>query len=115
MAQTLERRITHKYRDGWRSEDAWETLGTVKVVTRYEEQTEQEDYDAEPGTMLLCEVALTDPAVAEDEVRRALQDTFSGSGCRHDWDCCGCLHTTARARLLDGTVWMVLQSHYRNL
>jgi len=123
MEHTLQRRVTHKYRDGWSSMDEWDVLGTARVVRSYDERLAEDDED-DAGTVLLVEVKLNDgdPAVANaDTVRRALEDTFAGSSCTHDWDCCGCVSTHARARLLDGTPagaagssWLVVQTHYRN-
>lgn len=114
MEHTLEKRVTFKYRDGWAREDAWEVLGTAKVVRSYDERI-AEDEEGEAGTMMIVETTVTDPAVAEDDVRKALEHTFAGSSCTHDWDCCGCLHTTARARKWAGNnSWIVLQTHYRN-
>lgn len=113
MEQTLERRMTHKYAAGWAREDTWETLGTAKIVTRYAEQGDK-DYDEEPGTMLLCEVTVTDPAVADEMVQRALEDTFGGSSCTHDYDCCGCVRTLAYAKRWDKETWLVRLAHYRN-
>ena len=113
MEHTLERRMTHKYAAGWASMDEWDVLGTAKVVTRFEEQGDK-DYDAEPGTVLLCEVQVTDPAVADELVQRALEDTFGGTNCTHDWDCCGCVRTLAQAKRWDNNTWLVKQTRYRN-
>ena len=116
MQTTLERRVTHKYRDGWRNLDEWETLGAVTVRRRFGEQLKDDaDIDDEAGTVLLVEVELAlDGEYTEDDVRRALNSTFSGSDCTHDYDCCGCVSRYARAQAMGGKEWMLLINYTRN-
>ena len=93
MKITLERRLSHGYRDGWSYLDRWEVVGTAERVTSYtggEVAGGEEDHCWRPGSVLRLNVkrenGVTDRAIAD-----AIRSTFSGSSCQHDYDCCGCV------------------------
>ncbi len=114
VEQTLERRVTHKYNSGWRNLDEWETMGTVRVRRGFAELV-PDTADDMPGTVLLVEVELSgEVPVDHKTVECALQDTFSGSNCTHDWDCCGCVSKYAKATQLGDKEWMLLINYTRN-
>jgi hypothetical protein len=79
-------RLTNRYADGWRHLDTEEFTGTVKVlgVTR---QTEGEGYD-DGGSYRYRVVAPS--ALKGKDLTRAIGQSMGGSGCRHEYDCCGC-------------------------
>lgn len=82
----LQERVTHRYRDGWAHEDQWRRLGDVKVLPA---RCVEEPRDYDDGGVYLARAIIPrgmDPHAA----KRALADTFSGSSCQHEWDCCGC-------------------------
>lgn len=113
----LELRITHKYRDGWRGLDGWNTVGTYVVRRRFVEQLPDDaDQDAEPGTLLMVETRLNGTqAFTVEQVKTALENTLSGSSCTHDWDCCGCVSSYAQADHMGANEWRVLINYTRNI
>lgn len=117
MAHTLQLRETHKYRAGWSGLDAWAVIGSYTVERRYtEELPDDADQDDLPGTLLMVEVTLNaEQAFTEDQVRQALRDSLSASGCTHDWDCCGCISSWATATHVKDKKWHVSIGYTRNI
>ena len=113
----LVMRQTHKYRDGWSSLDVWDVVGTYVVRRRFVEVLPDDaDPDAEPGTLLLVETRLNGKqAFTVEQVKRALEQTMSVSGCTHDWDCCGCVSSYARAVHQGKNDWRVTIEYTRNI
>jgi len=113
----LELRRTNRYRDGWSRMDEWDTVGTYVVRRRFVEVLPDDaDQDAEPGTLLMVETRLNgEQAFTVDQVKRALEQTMSGSSCTHDWDCCGCVSSYARADHMGQNDWRVLINYTRNI
>jgi hypothetical protein len=92
--QHIYQRMTHRYADGWRHLDQEEFVGTVKVLAPTR-QTEPESYD-EGGETRFRIVA--PPALKGQDLSLAIRQTLSGSGCRHEYDCCGCASTRASVK-----------------
>jgi hypothetical protein len=89
-------RLTHQFADGWAHEDEWRRVATFTVLpARLVEKPRAND---EAGTYIV-HVISPRPITSKremDRIRAALADTFSGSSCRHEHDCCGCKSTWAR-------------------
>lgn len=104
-------RRTYKYRDGWSHMDEWGKPLKFKIlggrITRLAEQYDEVD------TYVFR--AIGDKRGDQAEQAQALRDTYSGSGCRHDYDCCGCVTRYATVRRLRPGVFFVRLSGYRNL
>lgn len=95
---SLEVRKTHRYRDGWSYLDERQHVGTA-VITPFRRVREAEDYDTGPVTVARARI----PAGQDRELSiRALRDEFSGSGCQHEHDCCGCASYHASVRAVPG-------------
>lgn len=75
---SLEVRKTHQYRDGWAYLDQWQDVCPVKLY-RVEEDVIRLRLPWKLPRVLLVE---------------AIRDSFSGSSCRHEQDCCGCRLTS---------------------
>lgn len=82
----LQERVSYRYRDGWAHEDEWRSLGDAKVLPARCVR-EADDFD-DGGTYLRH--AIIPRGMDPEAAKRALADTFSGSSCQHEWDCCGC-------------------------
>lgn len=98
----LEIRKTHRYRDGWAHLDAWESVGVAKITPpRLVEKRPQDQDDYSVGPVMVCTARI--PAGQDRELSiRALRDEFSGSGCQHEHDCCGCASYHASVRAVPG-------------
>ena len=111
MNNILEIRKTHRYRDGWSYEDEWEEIGEFEVMARGEKAYDDESYEEAFTQNLFVHVK---SEASEEDIRRALQNTLSGSSCRHDYDCCGCYSYYAVASPLTRDYWLVKYSGSRN-
>lgn len=89
LTNHIYERLTHKYVDGWRELDREKFVATVQS-TPPRLVREGNGHD-DMGSYIMHVRA---PRDAPD-LRQGLRDTFSGSNCRHEYDCCGC--TTRRA------------------
>jgi hypothetical protein len=88
----LYQRLTHQYADGWRYMDDEQHIGTAKVLAARLTRDEGSD-----GSSHLTRV-IAPAALRDVNLTRAIENTMSGSHCRHDHDCCGCPTTYATAR-----------------
>lgn len=96
--QTVEiyKRLSHRFNPGWSSRDNWAWLGTLKL-TPAKVVREGNGYD-DGGTYL--QYARIPADVDRQQLAWAVQDTMSGSSCRHEYDCCGCQSTSVRTKFL---------------
>lgn len=89
-------RLTHKYRDGWAHEDQWGDSIQFKVLAgRMTELPGEEEYDE--GGVYLARV-VGHKRMDKKVQAEALRSHFSGSRCRHEYDCCGCASNYASVR-----------------
>jgi hypothetical protein len=113
--QTLSLRLTHTYVGTYQHLDKWEDLGTVdEIGTRELPPSEEDKADmTEPlGRELF---ALVKSEAPEDQIRRALEDTYTSQGCAHDYDCCGCRSFSATdVKRVTGDLWRVEIHSSRN-
>jgi hypothetical protein len=80
------KRLTRKYRDGFRHLDKEEFLATVSV-TPPKQLEEPKSYD-DGG--VIVQHARAPAGVDLKVLMQAIRDTMGGSGCQHEYDCCGC-------------------------
>jgi hypothetical protein len=110
---TLERRETFKYRDGWAYEDEWQTIGHAKVVRSVKLSEDRESAEEYTSVLKILRVQPDRADIPDDHIKDALRDTFGGSNCQHDYDCCGCWHSHARVRKM-GKYYAVRINSSRN-
>lgn len=90
---TLSIRKTPTYRDAWRHLDNEQVVATAVTLQESSVTTDDEDPCEPTRTIRLIEV--TDHVDGDKPtIIAAIRDTMSHSGCTHDWDCCGCWHTS---------------------
>jgi hypothetical protein len=94
MKINLFKRLTHKYRDGWRHLDNEVFVGTVKML----QPRKLEDHGIDGHAQLARVIA---PAsLGGVDLSYAIGSTLSSSHCRHEHDCCGCASVSADVRRL---------------
>lgn len=110
----LQKKLTHKYRDGWDYLDEWEGLGRYEHVM-YGGVKEVNDLEQSQSQEMLIRVTDIEPTVTEDDIVRALKNTFTFSHCQHDYDCCGCRSYYAQKVLpLSKGYYLINQTSSRN-
>lgn len=111
MPTTIElyERLTHQYRDGWRYLDDERYLGTAKLLAYRLTRDEGSD-----GNTHVTRVIAPTSLRAVD-LTRAIEDSLSGSYCRHEHDCCGCPSTYAYARRVSAREYTVQVNTSYNL
>lgn len=87
----IYKRLTHKFNLGWSHEDEWETAATVKVLPLKVISTTDDSYTVTHRVIAPSSHRKTD-------LSNAIASTMTRSGCRHEYDCCGCAshHATVR-------------------
>lgn len=117
MPQDLSLRLTHGYVGTYQHEDDWDTIGTIKELsTTVLPRSEADQNDiCDPYTrQMLCIVTST---ANDDAIRQALSDTYSKSGCHHEYDCCGCRSFSAsmdKIARVTGDLWRIEIRSWRN-
>jgi hypothetical protein len=97
----LYERKSHHYRDGWSGLDRHDFVATVKV-TPPKMVREPEGYDDGGVYIMHARAPRGTP-----NLKRALQDSLSNSGCKHEYDCCGCAATYARVTKVSARDYIV--------
>ncbi len=108
----LQVRETHKYVGTYQHLDRWREIGRARVIG-----TEQisKDADGIEEAQVVRHTVTVHSEAPDDEIARALRDTFTRQGCAHEYDCCGCWsHTARRPRKLSPGCWEVDVSSSRN-
>ena len=111
MSTTLSLRKTRRYVAGWAHEDEWEDIGSFDIVAKSDPDVDE--YDACEGTRVVLFVEV-DTDASPEQIRDALHASFSGSSCRHEYDCCGCWSTFATATHINHNLWRVETRSSRN-
>ncbi len=115
-AISLDIRKTHKYVGTYQHEDDWENIGTAYELacrTLKPSESDEEDYCEPLRTLIQVKVrtyAGENPSL--QQIKRALRDTYTQSGCHHEYDCCGCrsYHVDNVRRRRDGTFCVTVDS-----
>lgn len=89
MENTLKKRMTFKYVGAYNYLDEWQDVAVYKEIGFRALPVEHENDLTEPRC---CEVFVLVSKKTGDvgDIKNALFDTYSKSGCGHDYDCCGC-------------------------
>lgn len=85
---TIEKRKTFKYRDGYAYLDEYEFVGRVEIIS-CEMHAEYIGSDEVSTSTYVMRVIVKNSDRIKD-FSEALYDHFSGSSCTHEHDCCGC-------------------------
>ncbi len=117
----LELRLTHKYVGTYQHEDEWKIVGDYGIIQseKWVKVDEEEPDPTEPVAITYWVKVTPEMGVPTEEVRRALQDSFTQVGCHHEYDCCGCRSFYAHTPELltvgeDCEEWKVTVHSYRN-
>ena len=103
-------RLTHKFRDGWSSEDRHLCLGEMRLTPR---RLAKEHEGIDGGTVHV-RTATVPQGLDSKSVTLALRDTLGGSNCRHEHDCCGCASISVRARRTGRSRYSVVTTTHFN-
>lgn len=102
----LYKRLTYRYADAYRHLDEDKYIGDAKLLAgRIVE--ESNDYDRGPTRVFRV---VLKRGVNPVDARKAIHNSFSGSNCRHEWDCCGCPSYSADVRKVSDREFSVRQS-----
>ena len=108
----LTARTTFKYVAGWSHLDEWDQIGSYTHESAKPERWD--DYGESYSQFMIVRVDA--PNEIDGAIREALRDSMSGSRCRHEHDCCGCVsRDVSRVRKLRGGKWAVRLSGSRNI
>jgi hypothetical protein len=112
---TIQKRLTHKYRDGYRYLDEYEDVARTEQLSCEMHR----DYDgADETTRAIYTMRLLSVEEGYDNFEDYFDEYFGGSHCTHDYDCCGCwhYHVTSVERISVGseTLFRVKVGGYRN-
>jgi hypothetical protein len=109
--EALKIRLTHKWNGNHQHRDDWNEIGEVTPMYR---MVRHEDMD---GSSELMAVRVWSDS-SNENIKKALHDTFSWHGCSCEHDCCGCVsqHIT-RIKCLDRArhIWILKVSTTRNI
>lgn len=112
MAQkiTARLRITNRYVDACRHMDEWGDRFTFKLLAgkRVDEGNGFDDLGSARFRVIGSKTA------DQDKQAMALRQSYSHYGCTHEYDCCGCISTSARVTKVKRGVFSMLLSHSRN-
>lgn len=114
--EALSIRRTHRYVGTYQHEDEWEQIGSLEVLgskTRSDEPGEGDPCDPQITTVhavITCDMPETD-----ENIERAIRDTYTQHDCHHEYDCCGCrsYHVDTVERRT-GDLWRFTVSSSRN-
>ena len=107
----LEKRLTYRYNSGWSYLDKHEYLGQAQAVAA----TRKKGDDDYWTNSLLLQVKDCD-GVDQDDIKSALESTFSGGRCQHEHDCCGCVSTSVNSvRPMKDGHYALRMSYSRNI
>lgn len=84
--QLLEIRKSYRYVTEYAYMDDFERIGRFSVLS-YRVVDEGNGIDDLGSRIVRVRV---DSGSNDDDIRRALSDAFSTTGCSHEYDCCGC-------------------------
>lgn len=99
----LYQRTTFKYRDAYRELDDEVYVGDVKMLGG---KRIKESSDFDDGGIYRHRI-IAPRSLANNDLSIAIGSYFSGSNCRHEWDCCGCAFTNAFARRISKREYIV--------
>ena len=91
-------RRTHKYVGEYAHLDEWKTLSSYPKLSEFVRETD-EGNGMDDGGVYLRWARLPGQLSRKqrDEMVRAIEDSYTYSGCSHEYDCCGCSSYRTRA------------------
>lgn len=89
-AHALSLRRSHQYVGTWQDLDRWEGIGSYVTVSSASWYTDPNDMCDPIATISRVWVNTGSHSVSIDDIKQALRDTLTQSGCSHEYDCCGC-------------------------
>ena len=92
----IYQRKTTKYRDGWSGNDQWDYLTTLKLTPAKCIRVAA-DYDDGGAYVSYARIPIR---VNKMNLLQSVEQTMSGSNCRHEHDCCGCITRYTEARMI---------------
>lgn len=122
MEGDLRLRLTNKYVGTYQYEDEWRYIGRYVIIAterwRLDYDDDQDPDPTEPMKQIYnLEIEdLSNDCTVED-VKKAIQDSFSHFGCHHEYDCCGCRSFYAKKPVNysdDGRYYTVEVNSWRN-
>lgn len=99
----LSLRKTFQYDGGWAYLDQTVTVGEALLTPP--RTTRPRQYGSDNWSYV--QHATVRASVPEKIVVKALVDTFSGSSCRHEHDCCGCASRSVRVKRIGKRRYLV--------
>jgi hypothetical protein len=99
----LYERTSFGYRDAYRDLDSEVYVGEVKMLAG---RMVREPRDFDDGGVRRHRVVAPSTLAGRD-LTRAINTYFSHSGCRHEWDCCGCASISATAKRVSKREYVV--------
>ena len=103
----IYKRLTHKFNLGWSHEDEWDTAATVKVLP-------YKVIDINDDSYTVTQRVIAPSSHRKTDLSSAIASTFSRSGCRHEYDCCGCVSFHAIVRRVSAREYVAKISASRN-
>ena len=91
---TLTKRSTFRYASGWNYLEKWSDVGTAKFTPLRKVRDAGSELESGP-TFVTHAVIPRGQDVEASQL--AIEQTLSGTSCRHEYDCCGCVSTRAIA------------------
>ena len=88
--QTLSLRRSHQYVGTWQDLDRWESIGSYMAVAWCSWSTDPDDMCEPIANISRVWVNTGSHSASIDDIKQALRDTLTQSGCSHEYDCCGC-------------------------
>jgi len=110
----LSLRCTNGYELGYASLDEWRDIGSAKLLAPRNIRSDYEYYTQDLTRRLIVSRDVA-ARYSADEIQRAINDTLSHSGCRHEHDCCGCVSYYASAIRVRGREYLVKIHSTRNV
>ena len=88
---TLNVRDTHTYVGTHSHLDRWTRIGTM---SRLSSRMTEEPTDFDDGGRFRYRLRVdATPGATDAQIKQALRDEHTSSGCSHTYDCCGCAST----------------------
>jgi hypothetical protein len=101
-------RLTHKFTLGWSHEDDWDHAVSAKILPlKLVASTDDTD--------TFTQRVIAPSSHRKTDLSNAIASTLSRSGCRHEYDCCGCVSFHAIVRRVSAREYVARIHTSRNL
>lgn len=119
---SLNLRLTNKYKDAYRHLDEEMRLGTVETLRSIDRHVDEEHGNSGSKLLIIRIFPDSEMQFTLDDLKKAIRDTYTYQGCGHEYDCCGCISQTVgnmkrlrQNNFGDSEIWAVQVSWYRNV